>query len=99
MSEPVGMSGHVGYRAVVRGQVQGVYFRASCEEEAKRLGVTGWVRNRPDGAVEMHVQGDREAVRDLIAWCEQGPEAARVDRVERAPVDVDPALTDFTTRY
>lgn len=93
------MTDQVAYRAVVHGVVQGVFFRASCEEEAKRLGVGGWVRNRPNGTVEVFVQGDREAVRDLIAWCEQGPPAARIERIERDPADVDPELTDFTTRY
>lgn len=67
---------------VVRGRVQGVYFRASAQREARRLGVCGWVRNRADGSVEILAEGEEIAVRELHGWAQKGPGAARVDRVD-----------------
>ncbi len=85
-------AGHVGYgltrmalkqlHMVVRGRVQGVYFRASAQREARRLGVCGWVRNRADGALEIVAEGEEAAVRDLHGWAQKGPSAARVDKVD-----------------
>jgi acylphosphatase len=69
-------------RAVVRGKVQGVFFRASCRRRATGLGVAGWVRNRADGAVEALFEGTPEAVEELLAWCREGPSGASVRSVE-----------------
>jgi acylphosphatase len=66
----------------VRGRVQGVYFRASAQREARRLGLTGWVKNRADGAVEILAEGDEEAIKELIGWAHRGPGASRVDAVD-----------------
>jgi acylphosphatase len=66
----------------VKGRVQGVYFRASAQREARRLGLTGWVKNRPDGSVEILAEGEEVAIRDLYGWAQKGPGAARVDRVD-----------------
>lgn len=65
----------------IQGRVQGVWFRESMRREAERLGVTGWVRNAPDGSVEAVVQGPDAAVDALVAWAHAGPPQARVDRV------------------
>ncbi len=67
---------------VVRGRVQGVYFRASAQREARRLGLSGWVKNRPDGSVEILAEGEEVAIRELYGWAQKGPSAARVDRVD-----------------
>lgn len=67
---------------IVRGRVQGVFFRASAQREARRLCLTGWVKNLPDGSVEAVVEGEDEQVREFIQWAQRGPSAARVDRVE-----------------
>ena len=67
---------------VIRGRVQGVFFRASAQREARRLGVTGWVKNRTDGQVEMLVEGEEMALRDMTQWAQHGPSAARVEHVE-----------------
>jgi acylphosphatase len=69
-------------RAVVRGRVQGVGFRASAAHEARRLGVGGWVRNRPDGSVELEARGAPAAVDALCTWLAQGPRGARVTGVD-----------------
>ena len=67
---------------VVRGRVQGVYFRASTQREAKRLGLSGWVRNRSDGSVEVLAEGEETSIRELYGWAQTGPGAARVERVD-----------------
>jgi acylphosphatase len=72
---------------LIEGRVQGVWFRESMRREAERLGVTGWVRNTPDGAVEAVVQGSDEAVDALLAWAHRGPPQARVDHVEIGEAD------------
>jgi acylphosphatase len=69
-------------QVTVRGRVQGVYFRASTQREARRLGLTGWVRNRPDSSVEFCAEGEEEGLKELIAWAHRGPSAARVERVD-----------------
>jgi acylphosphatase len=69
-------------RAVVSGRVQGVFYRASAEREAARLGVAGHARNLPDGRVELVVEGDRAAVEAMLAWARQGPAQAVVTGIE-----------------
>jgi acylphosphatase len=71
-------------RAVIRGWVQGVGFRASCRREAERLGLTGWVRNLSDGSVEALFEGPDQAVAAMLRWCEHGPEGAEVSEVKVA---------------
>lgn len=73
------------------GRVQGVYFRDTTRRRAIATGVDGWIRNRPDGTVEALLEGPREAVDRMVAFCRAGPPAARVDRVqveEQEPVGV-----------
>jgi acylphosphatase len=65
--------------------VQGVGYRDALRGEAERLGVTGWVRNMPDGSVEAVVQGSVDSVRALQRWAHTGPPPARVERVEAGP--------------
>jgi acylphosphatase len=78
-------------RAVVSGRVQGVFYRDTCRETASRLGITGWVRNLPDGRVEIEAEGSRDAVDRLLAWARQGPPRGRVDGMHI--VDLEPAAT------
>ena len=68
-------------RLIIEGRVQGVWFRDSTRREAGRLGLTGWVRNRADGTVEVLAEGPEERVRQLVAWCHHGPPHAGVSRV------------------
>lgn len=66
----------------ITGRVQGVSFRYATQREAERHGVTGWVRNEPDGSVAVHAEGPADAVARLVEWCRQGPPGARVERVD-----------------
>ena len=66
----------------VKGRVQGVWFRGSCAEQGRLLGVSGRARNLPDGRVEVLAQGEKEAVERLVEWCHHGPPTALVTRVE-----------------
>jgi len=68
-------------RVIISGKVQGVFFRASAEDEARSRGLTGWVRNAPDGQVEAVFEGEKAAVEATIAWCHRGPPAAQVRSV------------------
>ncbi len=82
---------HKRVQVVITGRVQGVGFRASCQREAVALGLTGWVRNRWDGAVEALFEGPAEAVDAILAWCRQGPPMAHVTGVEvTVPPDAPP---------
>jgi acylphosphatase len=78
---------------VVTGHVQGVFFRASMREEAERLGVTGWVRNEPDGSVAAHLEGPADAVAALVEWSSQGPPRARVEEVRRTDAELTDAVS------
>ena len=69
-------------RVVVRGQVQGVFFRDSAREEAEREGVAGWVSNRDDGGVEAVFEGPSADVERMVEFCRSGPSSADVDDVE-----------------
>ncbi len=85
--------------ALISGRVQGVWYRASTRDEATRLGLTGWVKNLPDGRVELVAEGTAQAVDALIQWCHQGPPYAGVDEVdvkEQAPTGKYDA---FDVRY
>ena len=72
-------------RLVIRGRVQGVFFRDSMRREAQNMGVAGWVRNRSDGSVEAAVQGKSDDVDAIVRWAHQGPQHAQVERVEIGP--------------
>ena len=71
----------------VTGRVQGVFFRAWMRDQAIALGVTGWVRNCPDGRVDSHIEGEEAAVEQLIARLHRGPPAAKVEEVHVWDVD------------
>jgi acylphosphatase len=80
---------------LVSGRVQGVFYRQSCRQEARRLHLLGWVRNRPDGRVEVFAQGAEAAVDGLVDWLWLGPPGATVTGVETNPVALDQNLQDF----
>ncbi len=84
-------------RVIVRGHVQGVFFRDSLRRLAERHGVAGWARNNADGTVEAVLEGESAAVERLVSFCHDGPRGARVDSVE---VRDEPAegLAGFSVR-
>ncbi len=85
-------------RATVRGRVHGVWYRDSCDSVARSLGVKGWVRNLPDGSVQVVAEGDRDAVNELLQWCHGGPPRANVTGVD--VVDEQPTgEREFRVRY
>ena len=75
------MTGEVAVEALIRGRVQGVWYRSWTEEEARRRGLSGWVRNNPDGTVTALFAGPPETVADMLDACRAGPLAARVDAI------------------
>ena len=82
---------------MVSGQVQGVFFRATTEATARRLGLTGWVRNLRDGRVELVACGEEARLKELEQWLWQGPPRARVERV--VSNDIEPqTFRDFEVR-
>jgi acylphosphatase len=83
----------------VRGDVQGVGFRAYTRQEARRLGLRGYVRNLPSGEVEIVAEGDGEHVDRLVAWAHRGPPAARVEALTVAPAKLADDFTGFCITF
>jgi acylphosphatase len=81
------------------GRVQGVFFRSETQDEARRLGLTGWVRNLPDGRVEAVFEGEKEKVDALIDFCRRGPTGARVTNAEVAWENYEGIYKSFIIRY
>ena len=88
-------SGAIAIEARITGRVQGVWFRGWVREEARRLGLTGWVRNEPDGSVTTLLVGQGAAVTAMLTLCHRGPPSARVIGVETRPVQPTPDLIEF----
>ncbi len=84
-------------RIVVTGRVQGVWFRESTRQAAERHGVAGWARNRPDGTVEIVVEGPEEGVEALVRFCATGPRDARVEEIQVTPEQPE-GLAGFVVR-
>lgn len=83
---------------LISGCVQGVFYRQSTTEVASGLGLSGWVRNLPDGRVEAIAEGPADALERLVAFCHEGPPAAQVERVEQLWQDETGEFERFETR-
>ena len=83
----------------IKGRVQGVFFRAHTQEEARRRGITGWVRNLSDGGVEVVCEGEEQAVYLMIEWCRGGPPHAEVAAVAVENEQYSGEFSDFTVRF
>lgn len=84
--------------AYVSGDVQGVFFRDSARQRAEELGLSGWVRNLPDGRVEVLFEGSSKKVEEMVRWCEQGPPHARVESVDSEYGEAHGDLRGFEVR-
>lgn len=82
----------------ISGSVQGVGLRASARQQARELGLTGWIENLPDGRVEAVFEGSPDDVRRMTQWCEQGPTYATIEGVEVQEEDVRGDLRGFEVR-
>jgi len=95
LAETSSEGGLVAARVIVRGRVQGVYFRSSVKQQADIRGVRGWVRNNADGSVEALLQGPREAVSEVAAWMRAGPRGSRVDSTDVEWLNEDEPFAGF----
>ena len=86
-------------QVLITGRVQGVFYRAYTRDQARMRGLTGWVRNLPDGRVYAVFEGDREKVESMLAWCRQGPQYAAVDGVETEWLPYQGEFEDFSVAY
>lgn len=89
----------ISVRLIVRGKVQGVYFRFNMRQVAMKNSVVGWVRNLPDGNVEALLEGNKEDVNQVVQWSKIGPENARVDEVKMDYGQYTGKYKDFIIRY
>ncbi|MEA3558443.1 MAG: acylphosphatase [Candidatus Thermoplasmatota archaeon] len=80
---------------IFSGKVQGVFFRANGKRKADELDVTGWIRNTPDGTVEMKAEGSREAIEELVGWCKSKQPFAEVVDVEIVWTKGEPEYNEF----
>lgn len=83
----------------ISGRVQGVSFRAYTQEEARNIGVTGWVRNIPDGRVEAVFEGNESQIEEMLDWCHTGPPLARVQDVDVQRESYQGTFDDFKIRF
>jgi acylphosphatase len=84
---------------IVRGRVQGVYYRASARDRARQLQLSGWVRNCPDGSVEIVAEGKQASLEQLVAWCHEGPPGAVVTTVDVEWQAATGEFVGFTVKY
>jgi acylphosphatase len=86
-------------KVIVHGFVQGVWFRQSTKDEAMRLGVNGWVMNRPAGTVQVLFEGEKKKVEEIIGWCHRGPSGAQVSKVDISWEPYKGEFKHFDIRY
>jgi acylphosphatase len=86
-------------RVLISGNVQGVFFRANTRDRAVKLGLTGWVRNTPDGKVEAVFEGEKERLETVLEFCREGPPGANVDKVDPEWDDYTGEFKGFEIRY
>jgi len=93
------MAEFVRAHVIISGRVQGVFFRMKTLEEARKSGVSGWVRNKYDGTVEAVFEGEKALVDSVIQWCRQGPPMSKVDNVKLERQSYTGEFSGFSIRY
>jgi acylphosphatase len=93
------MGKQVRAHVIISGRVQGVFFRMETQRAAERLGLLGWVRNRPDGTVEAVFEGQQSAVDAVLQWCQEGPNLAVVENVDLKWQDFTGEFKRFDITY
>jgi len=83
------MSDSAAVHMFVHGHVQGVFYRANAQKKAARLGLAGWVHNCHDGSVEVHAEGNKAKLEELIDWCRHGPAMASVSNIDLSWVEAE----------
>jgi acylphosphatase len=86
-------------KLIISGRVQGVCYRWFTRDTAVELGLTGWVRNLPDGTVEALAEGERDKLEQLLGWCRRGPDMARVTDIQTEWEEGSGEFQDFTIRH
>jgi len=84
---------------IVSGRVQGVFFRSNTQKMAAKLGLTGWVKNKMDGTVEIVAEGSKDDLKKLLSWCNEGPSMARVEDIEVEWGKATDEFEHFSVRY
>ncbi len=91
--------GNIRVRLIIKGRVQGVWFRDSTRRKARSLGVAGWVRNRSDGSVEVLAEGPEGPVKALVSWCHNGPPYSEVSQVNESREEWSGEFKSFDITY
>jgi len=89
----------IAVKVVVKGRVQGVFFRLETKSAAEKIGVLGWVRNKNDGTVEALFEGDEDKVQEAVKWCYKGSGMSLVKSVNEEPIEYTGDFRDFGVRY
>lgn len=84
---------------LIYGDVQGVFFRAGTQSEARKLGLVGWVRNSEEGGVDVLAEGERSALEKLLEWCSHGPAGASVAKIKHQWLESKKEFREFRIRY
>lgn len=86
-------------RIIVKGLVQGIFFRVGTKEKAQQLGITGWVRNLDSDKVEIIAEGEKKKIEELTKWCKKGPSSARIEEIKTEWQSCKAEFRDFDIRY
>lgn len=93
------MPGKIQIKVIVKGRVQGVFYRANTKDTADRLGIKGYVKNLPNGSVEAVFEGEKPVVTQMVEWCHKGPAAAKVGHVTAEKAEMASNFEIFEIRY